>query len=289
MQIPTHPEPIQVIYKRAGEQWNSTIILDISAPPLAKGQGNKTEQIIRSSIESLTGTHRDVLSDLYRHLVLSNYTPLDGKRGKSAAVGLDEKYPSHGTLPKLKQKSGGFNTLGAIVSILLERETHGERYRDAFSIVGGILFSLLKAGVKPPELDALTSPAPLTPESADIEPPPPARIRVETYRILRDTALARRVKVMHQFKCQISDCHYTMQLPNGSGYAEAHHIRPFGGHHRGGDVIGNILCLCPNHHAELDNGVIALSLATLRRIDDHPIDVQHVEYHNREIHKSNTP
>lgn len=126
-------------------------------------------------------------------------------------------------------------------------------------------------------------PPPATQEASDLPQPPDGRVATTTYRILRDTELARRVKSIHQSECQI--CGRTIELPDGSRYAEAHHIQPLGRPHNGPDVIGNILCLCPNHHAELDYGVIALPFSTLRLADAHTIDSQYVEYHNRQIHK----
>jgi hypothetical protein len=294
MPLPTHPQSIPVTYKKnyknkpTGEQWDAIETIEISEPvPLAKG--NETEEVLRASMGALTGIHQQVMSDLYRHLVITNFTGLTvsginkSKRGGSASADLDRIYPDHHTLPKLKGKSHGFNTSGAIISILLEPQ---ETYADAFGIVGGILYSLLEKRIlDKPKLDAVTAPALPTPESEDLEPPLPDRVRMETYRILRDTEVARRVKRMHQYKCQMCECNYTMQLPNGTGYAEAHHIQPLGGNHKGKDVIGNILCLCPNHHAELDYGIRAISLATLHCIDGHEIGKQYVEYHNREIHK----
>ena len=160
MQIPTHPEYVPVIYQSASERWDSTVILNTSDPvPLATLEGTETENVIRRTIATLTGIEQQVMSDLYRHLVLSNFTVLDGKGGRSAASDLDKKYPDHQTLPERKQKSGRVNTSGVIVSILLEG---GEAHKkDAFSILGGILISLLRAGVlETPVLDAIASPAP---------------------------------------------------------------------------------------------------------------------------------
>jgi hypothetical protein len=126
-------------------------------------------------------------------------------------------------------------------------------------------------------------PPPKTQEASDLVEPPGERVATTIYRVLRDTKLARRVKMMHAYECQI--CGHTIQLPDGSRYAEAHHIQPLGCLHNGPDVTGNILCLCPNHHAELDYGVAAISLSALRHFDGHVIDPKFVEYHNRNIHK----
>lgn len=110
----------------------------------------------------------------------------------------------------------------------------------------------------------------------------PDRIETTVYRILRDTDLARQVKRMHNFECQI--CGHTIHLPDRSRYAEAHHIQPLGGEHKGCDDITNIMCVCPNHHAELDYGVIQITLSTLRQAKGHSIASKFVEYHNKKIY-----
>ncbi len=122
---------------------------------------------------------------------------------------------------------------------------------------------------------------PPTPDAIDLVEPP-ERIATTTYRILRDTELARHVKLLHNYECQI--CGHTIELSDGSRYAEAHHIRPLGRPHNGPDVIGNTLCVCPNHHAELDYGAAPIDLASLRQSGVHPIDSEYVDYHNRNIH-----
>lgn len=132
-------------------------------------------------------------------------------------------------------------------------------------------------------VSASSAPASPTPHAADIEPPSGDRVLATSYRILRDTELARRVKSIHRYECQL--CGHTIQLPDGNRYAEAHHIRGLGEPHNGHDVIGNILCVCPNHHAELDYGATELALSKLRIDPAHPIDGKYIEYHNRYIYK----
>ena len=121
----------------------------------------------------------------------------------------------------------------------------------------------------------------VTPLATDLAEPPTNRIPTTIYRILRDTELARSVKVMHEYRCQI--CGHSIELPDGSRYAEAHHIQPLGGDHKGDDKIGNILCVCPNHHAELDYCVLALDLSALRQVADHPVDQKYLDYHNKRL------
>ena len=44
------------------------------------------------------------------------------------------------------------------------------------------------------------------------------------------------------------------------------------------------LCLCPNHHAWCDLGAIRLDLAKLRRVDEHDIGREFIDYHNTKLY-----
>jgi HNH endonuclease len=131
--------------------------------------------------------------------------------------------------------------------------------------------------VMPPEPAAVA--APFTPIATDIDGSVPGRVATTIYRILRDTELARRVKSLHNFRCQL--CGGTMTLPDGVRYAEAHHIRPLGQPHDGPDTLENILCLCPNHHAALDYRAMPIDLAKLTIVDGHRLAPEHIDYYNR--------
>lgn len=124
----------------------------------------------------------------------------------------------------------------------------------------------------------------ITPNPEDLnEPTNSNRIKQETYRILRDTKIARYVKRLYDYKCQL--CNYTIELPNGKKYAESHHIIPLGAPHNGPDVCENVLCVCPNHHAELDYGVIQLLPSAIFRNEKHKISEEYIKYHNTVIYK----
>lgn len=130
---------------------------------------------------------------------------------------------------------------------------------------------------KPSGKSKLTPPP--TPAASTLEPPP--RVKSTVSRVVRDTAVALSVKEKHDYRCQV--CGERITLPDGSFYAEAHHIRPLGGEHKGYDVEENVLCVCPNHHAELDFGMWDINLAELRVADGHTVGEDYVRYHNETI------
>ena len=131
-----------------------------------------------------------------------------------------------------------------------------------------------------PYLPSLAPPAP--PVAVDISVPP-GRSEITTHRIIRDTLLARRVKQLHNFKCQL--CGHSIVLADGSRYAEAHHIQPLGEPHNGPDILENIVCLCPNHHVELDYGTKALALSELRAVQGHILAEKYIKYHNEHVRR----
>ncbi len=113
------------------------------------------------------------------------------------------------------------------------------------------------------------------------------RVDVSISRIVRDTELTKRIKQLHNFECQL--CGYAIILPDGSRYAEGHHIQPLGTPHNGPDRDDNVLCLCPNHHAACDLGAIPLTESELRRVDGHTIGQRFIDYHNRTVYRGNSP
>lgn len=121
---------------------------------------------------------------------------------------------------------------------------------------------------------------PVSPRAVDIDVPA-GRREITTFRIIRDTVLARRVKQLHNYECQL--CGHTIVLPDGTRYAEAHHIQPLGEPHNGPDSMENIVCLCPNHHAELDYGVRQLAQNDFRSTAGHSVSDVHISYHNEHV------
>jgi predicted restriction endonuclease len=114
-----------------------------------------------------------------------------------------------------------------------------------------------------------------TPEATDLNEPDPAqKILTKIYRSLRDTALARRIKAECDYRCQI--CGLTIYLKNKKPYAEAHHVKPLS--HNGPDIRGNILCVCPNCHVQLDYRAITIDPAKFPSLA-----IEYINYHNNTL------
>jgi predicted restriction endonuclease len=102
-------------------------------------------------------------------------------------------------------------------------------------------------------------------------------------RILRDTEKTKKIKLIHNWQCQI--CGLTLEVPGGLKYAEGHHIKPIGMPHNGPDIEENIICVCPNHHALLDYGSLKLNSTVIRNFELSPINQEYIDYHNKNILK----
>ena len=89
-----------------------------------------------------------------------------------------------------------------------------------------------------------------------VAPPGTRRQTTTVLRIVRDTAQARRLKELYDYKCQM--CGTRLEGMVGP-YAEAAHIRPLGAPHHGPDSPHNVLCLCPNHHVLFDHGGVTIA------------------------------
>ncbi len=133
---------------------------------------------------------------------------------------------------------------------------------------------------------------------ADLAQPDAERVETTTSRIVRDTELAKGLKEQYQYHCQL--CGETRHRAPLEHYAEVHHVKPLGRPHEGPDVKTNMLVLCPNHHADLDHGLVHVDPETLEvthatdetvsgqellLTNDHSICEEFLEYQNEEISK----
>lgn len=122
---------------------------------------------------------------------------------------------------------------------------------------------------------------------------PPKRISVEITRVVRDTAKTRRLKKLHEYRCQI--CNQRIEISSTKFYAEVHHVRPLGGKHKGLDKESNMIVVCPSHHAYFDFGVPRFLSAQRVKIgkeifelsNRHGLDKDNLDYHNEFIFGSN--
>ncbi|MFG2045910.1 HNH endonuclease [Micromonospora sp. NPDC048935] len=120
----------------------------------------------------------------------------------------------------------------------------------------------------------------------------PARRRtVYTERIIRSSAIAEKVKRLHGHRCQVCE---TRLATRYGYYSEAAHIKGLGRPHEGSDRMDNVLCLCPNHHAQFDAFAIYIDsdlavrwtvsgdkISELRLHAEHPIDPDNLQHHRR--------
>jgi putative restriction endonuclease len=111
-------------------------------------------------------------------------------------------------------------------------------------------------------------------------------------RRIRDSAIAREVKQIYDYSCQLCGTRVT-GLENRP-YAEGAHVRPLGRPHLGADSLENLLCLCANHHVELDVGGMLIQndlslvssntgqpLGGLVFRKQHRLNLDNVQYHRR--------
>jgi predicted restriction endonuclease len=113
-------------------------------------------------------------------------------------------------------------------------------------------------------------------------------------RLVRDSAVVRRVKKIYNSECQI--CGISLLGADGKRRSEGAHIRPLAKPHEGPDVERNILCLCPNCHVRLDSGGIYITddwrvfeissgvepgafIAELTLKKEHGVRVDYAQYH----------
>jgi 5-methylcytosine-specific restriction protein A len=115
------------------------------------------------------------------------------------------------------------------------------------------------------------------PSANDVPDGLPARVKSLVHRFIRDTKTSRQVKELYEYRCQV--CGERLEILPGVFYAEAHHLQPLGGEHKGPDVKDNILCVCPNHHALFDYFAISLDPAKLL-LNKHDLRKSFVDYHN---------
>jgi len=199
------------------------------------------------------------------------------------------------------ESSGNAGLIFSHLHALPVRVVRGKHKRSPFAPPNGYLYSGLylvtqwwmeegKDGFKILRfrMERIDEQGPLEPQSLN-EPDPEFATTLISRRI-RDSALAREVKQLYEYECQI--CNTAVPTFDGNSYAEGAHVRPLGRPHLGRDALANILCLCPNHHTQFDFGGLvltdrmeALETRTMTTVTDlsfrkrHVIDVSNAQYH----------
>jgi putative restriction endonuclease len=123
--------------------------------------------------------------------------------------------------------------------------------------------------------------------------PDPAFATSTVSRRIRDTELSRKVKALYAHHCQL--CDTAIPGIGGRYYSEGAHVKPLGRPHLGADALDNLLCLCPNHHTQLDIGGMVIlddltvaatndlkSFGELSFRKDHKLDVVNAQYHRHQ-------
>ena len=73
---------------------------------------------------------------------------------------------------------------------------------------------------------------------------------------IRNPAHVRKLKKLYGNVCQFCGAPLQVETSPDLFYAEGAHIKPLGKPHNGPDTPANLLILCPNHHVELDAGML---------------------------------
>lgn len=93
-------------------------------------------------------------------------------------------------------------------------------------------------------------------EATVVSPESPKYRMVRRREFDRDYDALNDLKKKYDYQCQV--CGLRIELGKGRFFCEAHHLRPLGGIHQGKDNEGNVIIVCPNHHAEFDFFLFAI-------------------------------
>ena len=161
------------------------------------------------------------------------------------------------------QSSGNAGLITSSVQGLPVRVVRGANHKSPYSPPAGYqyagLFIVVEFWVEKGldgfdvvrfRLDRIPEQAPLVTRVAP--EPDIAFAKTTVSRRVRDSALSREIKAMYRNRCQV--CDTSVAGIDGRQYSEGAHVMPLGRPHLGPDTLENILCLCPNHHVQLDIG-----------------------------------
>ena len=125
---------------------------------------------------------------------------------------------------------------------------------------------------------------------------PRSEVTYEKIKRIRENT--KKIKMMYDYKCQV--CEIKLDVPSGDPISIGAHIKGVGRPSNGPDVVENMLCLCPNHHAQFDRysfyidpvtyEIKGLNLYENKKLfihEKHFIDMQFLKYHFEEYQRRN--
>ena len=125
---------------------------------------------------------------------------------------------------------------------------------------------------------------------------PRSEVTYEKIKRIRENT--KKIKMMYDYKCQV--CETKLDVPSGDPISIGAHIKGVGRPSNGPDVVENMLCLCPNHHAQFDRysfyidpvtyEIRGLNLYETKKLlthEKHFIDKQFLQYHFEEYQRRN--
>ncbi len=125
---------------------------------------------------------------------------------------------------------------------------------------------------------------------------PRSEVTYEKIKRIRENT--KKIKMMYDYKCQV--CETKLDVPSGDPISIGAHIKGVGRPSNGPDVVENMLCLCPNHHAQFDRysfyidpvtyEIRGLNLYENKKLfthEKHFIDKQFLKYHFEEYQRRN--
>ncbi|MHA1863896.1 MAG: HNH endonuclease [Candidatus Thorarchaeota archaeon] len=184
-------------------------------------------------------------------------------------------------LPKIRKENDG-RRYERLIGII--RDIADEYGFKRLDIVDSLIYLIDKGTLKirktrtpKPKQRMKTKPKVKPPKKGGI----PEKVRVETSAYKRDEKIVKYVKDAEYWTCQV--CDLPIISPMGKYYCEAHHIQPL--NKGGADDASNVLCLCPNHHAEMHNGLFYIEPHSKRLIYHNK---EH-EYHGTNLSESRNP
>jgi hypothetical protein len=117
---------------------------------------------------------------------------------------------------------------------------------------------------------------------------------VDAARAKRDSAVVRSIKRLYENTCQV--CGKRRLKNDDEGHSNVYHLKPLADD--GPDVPENVVVVCPNHHADFENGMLRVDPETLEidheyesdvsgskllLEDEHDVEPEYLKYHNREV------